>query len=563
MAELRFDKRALKRFFALSGPFFTSDLRWWAIGLLSLLAALAIINSLMGVLMSYINRDFMTALSLKESDEFLRHLGRYLLVFACALPFNVFYSYTEQRLALIGRKWLSHRILKHYFANHAFYKINSYDGIDNPDQRIEEDIRSFSANSLSILLIIFRSIIDIVAFIGILYSISLNLVFAVLAYAAFGSLFTYLLGRPLIGLDFDQLRKEADYRYKLVNIRDNAESIAFYRDEGKEFTRVRQCLRNALRNMVRIIDRSRTVNFFTTSYNFLIHILPIVIVAPLYLHSEIEFGEISQAAGAFVQVVNALSVVVLNFRSFTGLTAVVTRLGAFWEALEDSSKDSRDSKGPRITLKRGSHIIFKNVTIMTPRADQTIIDSLNLDLTGKSLFISGVSGTGKSSILRVLSGLWTSGKGELTRPAIEDIMFLPQRPYLMLGSFRSQFLYGIHDQGLRNAEINDVIERVGLKPTLLRVGGLNAVKDWPNLLSTGEQQRVAFGRLLLAKPKFAILDEATTALDEVSELALYKELFAVSKSVVSVGYRPALSAMHSVHLELLADQKWKIERGDP
>lgn len=560
MAEIRFDKKALKRFSALTAPFFVSEVKWWAFGLILLLIVLVLLSTSMNVLMSYINRDFMTALTLKERNEFLRHLGRYLLAFTCALPFIVFYSYTEQRLALLFRRWLSHRILERYFNNHAFYKINSIEGIDNPDQRIEEDIRTFTSMSLSIALIVFRSIIDFCAFVGILYSISINLVIAAILYAVFGSLFSYLLGRPLIGLNFDQLRKEGDYRYKLVNVRDNAESIAFFRDEAKEFTRVRQRLRNALQNFLRIINWNRNLNFFTSSYNFFISVLPIIIVAPLYLSDEIEFGKVTQAASAFLVVVNALSIVVLNFGSLSTLTAVVTRLGTFWEALDEASRDSsRKVKGSRIKVQVGNVIRFNDVTIMTPKCDQVIIEKLNLELSSTSMFITGVSGTGKSSILRVLCGLWESGSGTITRPALDLMMFLPQRPYLVLGSLRSQFLYGIHDHGVRNAEILDVIRRVGLEPTLHRVGGLNAVQDWPNFLSTGEQQRVAFGRLLLAKPKFAVLDEATTALDAQSELTLYGQLMETVQTVISVGYRPSLAARHKLKLELLGSAKWHLQ----
>lgn len=557
MSEIHFDKKTIRRFAALTGPFFVSELRWWAFGLLGILAVLSITNNLMGAALSYINRDFMTALSLKESVEFMRNLGRYMLVFLCALPFMVFFRYTEERLGLLFRKWLSHRILERYFKNHAFYRINFYEGIDNPDQRIEEDIRSFAAVSLSMLLITFNSLMTIFIFSSVMYSISFNLVIAAVLYALFGSLFTYLLGRPLIGLNFDQLRKEGDYRYKLVNVRDNAESIALYRDESKEFTRVRQRLKNALKNLLRIITWNRNLNFFVSSYNFMIMVLPIIIVAPLYLNDEIEFGVITQASSVFVNVVNALSVVVLNFQALSNLTAVTTRLGTFWEALDDASQDGGKTRDARISVVQGDAIRFRNVAIYTPKGDQTIIEGLNLDLSEKDLFITGVSGTGKSSILRVLAGLWTSGSGEITRPDRSQIMFLPQRPYLVLGSFRNQFLYGIHDSGIRNAEIVSVIRRVGLEQTLYRVGGLNAVKDWSNLLSMGEQQRIAMGRLLLAKPKYAILDEATTALDQHSELELYEQLFKQVKTVISVGYRPSLAALHDIQLELFGSGKWE------
>lgn len=560
MSELRFNHKTWQRLIALSKPFFFSEVKWLARGMIILLAVLSITNSLINVVMSYFNRDFMTALSLKEESEFIRNLSLYLVIFACAIPFIVFYRYTEERLALLWRRWLSQRMLEQYFKNHAYYKINSYPGLDNPDQRIEEDIRSFTSSSLSILMIIFNSIITIFAFMGILWSISLNLVLAVLLYALVGSIIAYVLGRPLIGLNFEQLKREGDYRYKLVNVRDNAESIAFYRDEAKEYTRVRQRLRNALRNLLQIIKWNRNLNFFTTSYNFFIGVLPIMIVAPLYLNGGIEFGVVTQAAGAFVQVVNALSVIVLNFGSLSALTAVITRLGSFQEALEDASRLARPGES-NIVIKAAPQVRFENVTILTPNRSQTILSNLSFDLEGKNLFITGASGAGKSSILRAAAGIWTAGSGTIYRPHLDRTVFLPQRPYMILGSFRSQLLYGIHERGVSDRAITRAVELVGLNDTLRRIGGLNTSLDWLNLLSIGEQQRLAFGRLLLARPDFVFLDEATTAIDQDTEKRLYVELKKFAKGYISVGYRDGLRAQHHQVLELSDQGTWKIEEG--
>jgi len=559
--QLNLDRKTFQRIVRLAGPFFNSEQRWLARGLLLLLACFSISVSLLNVWMSYINSYFMTALSLKEEREFYRQLGFYIAAFAVVSPVGVFYRYTEERFGLLWRRWLSLHTLQLYYSNRAYYKINTYEGIDNPDQRIEEDIRSFCSQSLSILLIVFNSIITLTAFAGVLWSISWMLVVGVLVYATIGSTLAYRLGRRLIGLNFQQLRLEADYRYKLVNVRDNAESIAFYGAEQIERTRTRQRLTKALRNLLLIIKRNRNLNFFTTNYNYVLQILPILIVAPLYLDGEIQLGKISQSAIAFVAVVNALSIIVTNFGQLSALTAVITRLGTFWEGLEEVQKP--DASDLTFTRERGQLIACRGVTIMTPRRDQTILRNLSFELKDENLLITGASGMGKSSTLRILAEVWNSGTGTIVLPPRDECMFLPQRPYMILGSLRSQLLYGLRKKGVPDSALLAVVNQVGLGDTLIRVGGFNAVLDWPNFLSTGEQQRIAFARIILARPKFVFLDEATTAIDAKSEAYLYGLLGNFTKSYISIGYRSNLAKFHHQVLELVGDGSYKLEKSNP
>lgn len=558
---MKVSRRSIRRFLNLARPFFVSEMRWKAWGLLVLLGIFSISVSGVNVLMSYVGRDFMTALSLKDRAEFLTQLYKYLLAFALATPVVVFYRYTEERLGLMWRRWFSHTVLRRYFANRAYYRIGWYGGIDNPDQRIEEDIRTFCVTTLSFLLIIFNSVIALFAFVGILWSISGYLVLTVVLYALFGSVTTYFLGRPLIGLNFAQLKKEADYRYKLVNVRDNSESIALYGAEHQEYSKVRHRLKVALQNLLEIINWNRNLNFFTTSYNYLVTILPTVVVAPLYLDGKIEFGVVTQAAFAFGHVLGALSIIVHNFGSISAFAAVITRLGSFWEVL-DELDHRKDVKGPEIEFEAANSIRFSNVTIYTPSWDKQLVQDLSFELASGSLLITGPSGSGKSSILRVLTGVWTAGSGKVYRPDFSQSMFVPQRPYMVLGTFRSQFLYGIGRRGITDRELKTLIEVVGLDTTLNRIGGLEASLDWSNVLSTGEQQRLAVARLLLTRPEYAFLDEATTALEENAENSLYTLLAGTLRCYVSVGYRSSLARYHDRTLVLHGDGKWRIERND-
>lgn len=547
-----------QRFLHLVKPFFTGDAKWQAWGLLATLAVLSLSSSGLHVLLSYRERDFMNALEIHEKGLFFGALINYLLVLSAITPVVVFYTFTEQSLAVVWRRWLSRKLLNLYFTRQAYYKLARHEAIDNPDQRIEEDVRSFCATSLSLFLIICNSVLTLVLFLGILYSISINLVFAVISYSIVGSVVTYLVGRPLVRLNVQQLRKEADYRYKLVKIRDNTEAIAFLRGEKKELTRSRQRLKKALDNFGDIIRLNRRLGLFTTPYNYLKGIIPIIVVLPLFLDEKIGLGEVTQSASVFIRVTEALSVIVTQFGQFSSLGAVVTRLGTFWEAVEDAASDHKDT-GPQIEIETGPRVVFDNVSIFTPKRDQTLLKDLSFCFQEGGLLITGASGSGKSSILRTLFGIWRSGSGKIIRPPLDETMFLPQRPYLIVGSLRSQLLYGTREVSITDTELVDLLRSVGLSEMLGRIGGLDTFLDWQNVLSTGEQQLVTLARVMLAKPKFLFMDESTTALDEKAEERMLTKIQQVTQAYISVGFHDTLAPFHHTTLRLLGEGKWQLE----
>ncbi len=553
-----FDRRLWKRFWEIARMYWFSEEKWRARGVLTLLLVLLFGFTALNVMLNFVGRDFMTALAEKNLPEFNKALLLYLGAFIVATPVSVFYSFIRKKLGINWRLWLTTYFLGKYFENRAYYHINDDKNIDNPDQRISQDISSFTVTSLAFLSILFFSLVQLISFVGILWSISMTLVLVLLAYAVIGTVVTMFFGKRLINLNFQQLRREADFRYGLIHIRDNVESIAFYRGEYREKNQVKERLREAIGNLRMLIGWERNLEFFTKGYEYIILVLPIVVMAPLYFSGQIKFGVVTQAESAFVQVLGALSIIVSQFEQLSNFAAGITRLETFDTAL-DQPMAKATTEAPVIESREESRLALDRVTLQTPNYQQTLLRDATAEVpSGKGLLIAGASGAGKSSVLRAIAGLWNAGEGRISRPPLQEMLFLPQRPYMVLGSLREQLLYPHLEQEATDDELRDVLEKVNLADLPERVGGLDAELDWGHLLSLGEQQRLAFARLLLTRPHYAILDEATSALDVNNEAQLYGRLQGSGTTYVSVGHRPSLLAYHDKVLELRGRGDWQL-----
>uniref|UniRef100_A0A1J3IVA2 ABC transporter D family member 2, chloroplastic n=1 Tax=Noccaea caerulescens TaxID=107243 RepID=A0A1J3IVA2_NOCCA len=622
--------RALwKRFWKVAAPFWFSEDKDQARLRLAVVFALTLATTGISVGFNFLGRDFYNALANKDQEQFTKQLLYYLCGFAGGIPFFVLRDYAKETLSLRWRSWMTKYYLQRYLKDQSFYKIQSQSMIDNPDQRIVDDLSSFTGTALSFSLTLFSATIDLISFSNILFTIYPPLFLVLLLYSFGGTAISVFLGKGLVNLNFLQEKKEADFRYSLVRVRENAESIAFYGGEQNEMQLLLRRFRSAFDNLTELLIASRNLEFFTDGYRYLIQILPAAVVAPMFFSGKIEFGVINQSVSAFNHILGDFSLVVYQFQAISAFSAVIDRLGEFDDLLDNNiSRDPshtveeieltyesversslQDSNGTIQSRENQKLLEIEALTLQTPTNGTTLVHNLFADIYDKDhLLIMGPSGSGKTSLLRAMAGLWRSGKGKITfylnsqddstqekcdssgKRSSGDILFLPQRPYMVLGTLRQQLLYPawstsmeatpggskidgspplrIRDDGMDKPTTDDLmrtLENVRLGHIVDRFGGLDSLHEWSSVLSLGEQQRVAFARLLLSQPKLALLDESTSALDEANEAHLYQQIQSAGITYISIGHRQTLTKFHNKILHIsTADSKsmegnWRME----
>ena len=545
-------KRFFRTLWALTRPYWVSEERGKGLVLLATVVGLALLLVWLEVLFNAWNRDFYNTFESRDQAEFFRQLGMFTLLALLFIVTGVYRQYFQQMLFIEWRTWLTERYLADWLKDRAYYRLQLLDkGTDNPDQRIAEDLNIFVDLTLTLTLGLLSAVVTLVSFVGILWAISGPatllgveipgyMVWVALAYAIAGTWLTHLIGRRLIGINFDLQRNEANFRFALVRLRENAEGVALYRGEAGESQNFRARFADVISVWWAKMLKQKQLTWFTVLYAQVAIIFPFVVASPRFFSGQMPLGGIFQIASAFGQVQGALSWFINSYGAFANWKATVDRLTSFTEALQRARDEAERLDGDRVEAEG---LALQGVALSLPDGRVLLAPTDLAFRAGEPVLVTGPSGSGKSTLFRALAGIWPYWKGRLTVPRGARLLFLPQRPYLPIGSLKHAVCYPADAASVDDEEAREALRATGL-PHL--AADLAREENWAQLLSGGEQQRVAFARALLNRPDWLFLDEATASLPEEAQAQLYALLpqRLPATTVVSIGHRSSLAGFH-------------------
>lgn len=544
-----------RRTWAMITPYWRSEEKGRAWLLLAAVIGLSLFSVAISVWINHWYKDFYNALEKKDTAAFWQLIGYFGGIAAVAILGAVYRLYLTQMLTIRWRAWLTEKHFSRWLAHKNYYQLEQGGYTDNPDQRISEDLNNFTSGTLSLGLGLLRNVVSLVSFSIILWGVSGSIeVFGVtipgymfwcaLLYAAVGSWLTHLIGRRLIGLSNQQQRFEADLRFSMVRVRENAESIALYNGEPNERQRLSTRFGKVWQHFWDIMKVSKRLTFFTAGYSQIAIIFPFIVAAPRYFTGKIELGELMQINSAFGNVQENFSWFINAYSELATWRATSDRLLSFQQAMSDN-----EQRTPAIDVRpEGERLVIKDLGMDLADGRHLLTDADMTVEPGQRVMLSGRSGSGKSTLLRAMGDLWPAGHGSIRLPATR-YLFLPQKPYLPIGTLKAVLSYPQDDSVYAPERYAQVLETCRL-PHL--VNRLDEANHWQRMLSPGEQQRLAFARALLFAPQWLYMDEATSAMDEEDEATLYQALIdeLPGLSIVSVGHRSSLKRFHGRHVRI-------------
>jgi putative ATP-binding cassette transporter len=553
----------------IAAPYFRSEDKWAGYGLLAAVIAIELALVADDVLVNQWRNRFYNAMQEKDWDGFVREIIIFTVLASASVALSVYQLYLNQWLQIRWRNWLTTKYLGEWLQGPNHYRMQLQgDAADNPDQRVSDDVKLFVDRTLNIGVGLLSSIVTLFSFVIILWGLSAAaplhafgidfaipgyLVWGALIYAIFGTALTQWIGSPLVNLDFQQQRLEADFRFSLVRVRENSEQIALLRGEPAERQRLSERFGRVVGNWYAIMSRTKRLTVFTQSYGQAAIIFPMILTAPAYFASKIQLGAVLQTAEAFGSVQTALSFFVSTYRSLAEWRAVVARLDGFETAITSAATLASSADSIKMASStEGDEIDLQQLLVRLPNGTPLVsADRLSLRTSERTL-VTGPSGAGKSTLFRAIAGIWPFGNGSIAIPANAKLMMLPQRPYFPIGALQAAIVYPAEADAFSSDQVRDALSSVGLPQLATR---LEEEAHWNRMLSLGEQQRLGLARALLHRPQYLFLDEATASLDEPSEAALYGllEEKLPATTIVSIGHRSTLEAFHQRNVVLVRD----------
>ncbi|MDL2410250.1 SbmA/BacA-like family transporter [Rhizobium calliandrae] len=539
--------------------FMTSDVGGKAKFLFFALVALFVGISVLNVVNSFVGRHFMTAIAERQTAEFIRQAILYIMAFAASTIASVIARFSEERLALLWREFLTRRAVGLYMSGGTFYRVGIQGKLTYPDQRIADDINAFTITTLSFVLMLLNSALTVVTFSGVLWVISPLLLIAAVVYAASGSYLTIVLGRPLISLSYDQLDREAAFRSSLIRVRENAEPIMLSGGEQRHTTLLLRRLDELATNFRRIIVINRNVGFFTTGYNWMTQIIPILIIAPAFIRGDMEFGVVTQSAAAFAMLVGAFSFIVSQFKSISNFAVVVARLSSLIEAMDEAGAPIKTDLE---VVETEGNLAYERLTLTSPGGQTLLKDLSTIFPAGTGVVVVGGDNGGATALFRTTAGIGTSGEGRIFRPARDQLRFLAQRTQLAPGTLR-QTLVPARQQGeVSDDHILALLKQLGFV-RVVTVDDLDKECDWSSLLSPREQQIVAIAEALIAGPRYVLLENADVIFGNELLRDILRLLAERSIACVNFADMNTPRGAYDAVLECHADGSWRwINQGE-